>query len=186
MKKLLVMIALAAAAFGTTVTFEGKPVHLEGEIPAVGTVAPTITVTRNDLSEVTIGGASDKVRIVAFLPSIDTPVCSLESITFNFKIRDIAGVELYIISKDLPFAHGRFCGSEEVGNITTASAYKLKSHQEVLKYGVNIAEPFLQDLLTRAVFILDKSGKIVYEQIVGEITQEPDYDAVLEAAEKHL
>ena len=184
MRHLLTLCLLAAVGFAQSVTFQGKPVALKGDMPKVGSKAPEFVATRNDLSEVTIGGAQNDVQIIAFVPSIDTPVCSLESKTFDDKVKSLQGVKLYVVSKDLPFAQKRFCGFEEIGNITVASAYKNKSDRGTEAYGVNIEEPFLQDLLTRAVFVVDKKGNIVYEELVGEITNQPDYDKVLEAAKK--
>jgi thioredoxin-dependent peroxiredoxin len=184
MRYLLTLCLLAAVGFAQNVTFKGSPVELKGEVPAVGTKAPVFVATKNDLSEVTIGGAKKTVQIIAFVPSIDTPVCSLETKTFDDKVKTLKGVELFVVSKDLPFAQKRFCGFEKIGNITVASAYKNKSDKGTEAYGVNIKSAPLTDLLTRAVFVVNTKGEIVYEQIVSEITKQPDYGKVLEAAQK--
>ncbi|WP_345969522.1 thiol peroxidase [Sulfurimonas sp. HSL1-6] len=184
MRILAALTLSATLAFAQSVTFQGSPVALEGTMPGVGEKAPTFTAVKNDLSVVTIGGTHSKTQIIAFVPSIDTPVCSLESKAFDDKVKQMKGVDLYIVSMDLPFAQKRFCGFESIGNITLASAYKRADHAGASQYGVNIGEPLLKDLFTRAVFVVNKEGVITYRQLVPEIASEPDYNAVIKAVNK--
>lgn len=180
--RIIAALSIAATlAFAQHVTFQGNPVALEGTMPKVGDKAPTFTAVKNDLSEVRIGGAQKKTQIIAFVPSIDTPVCSLESKTFDDKVKQMKNVDLYIVSMDLPFAQKRFCGFESIGNITLASAYKRADHAGASQYGINIGEPLLKDLFARALFVVNKDGVITYEQLVPEIANEPDYNAVIKA-----
>ena len=165
-----------------TVTLKGNPVNLEGNEVNVGDKAPEATVVTTDLAEKKVGGAQDKVQMIVVVPSLDTPVCATETRKFNEEASNIEGVDVTVVSMDLPFASKRFCSTEGVENLTVASDYRNRDFGQ--KYGVVIAEGPLKGILARAIFIIDKNGNIVYKQLVPEITEEPNYEEALEAAKK--
>jgi len=164
-----------------TVTLKGNPVTLAGPTLNVGDEAPVAYVVKSDLVEKAIGGKKDKVQLIITVPSLDTPVCEMETKKFNEMLKDFQNVDVTVVSMDLPFAEKRFCESFNVSNIDVASDFR---YRDMEKYGVLIAEGALKGLLARAVFIVDKDGKIAYKQLVPEITSEPNYDEVLEALKK--
>ncbi len=159
------------------VTFDGNRVSLVGEVPKVGDDAPEAVVVTTDLKEKQIGGAKNSVQLLITVPSLDTPVCEAETKKFNELLRDYKGVDATVISMDLPFAGKRFCDSFGI-NMDVASDYRYRGLE---KYGVLIGDGILKGLCARAVFIVDKNGKIAYVQLVPEITDEPNYDEVLKA-----
>ncbi|WP_028951113.1 thiol peroxidase [Sulfurihydrogenibium subterraneum] len=161
----------------TTVNLKGNPVALAGPQLNVGDKAPEAVVVASDLSEKRIGGAKGKVQVIITVPSLDTPVCEKETKTFNEKCAGY-DVDVTVVSMDLPFAEKRFCESFNIGNITVASDFR---YRDMEKYGVLIAEGALKGILARAVFVVDKDGTVAYKQIVPEITEEPNYDEVLQA-----
>ncbi len=165
-----------------TVTLKGNTVTLVGPTLNVGDKAPVATVVATDLSEKEIGGAKEKVQLVITVPSLDTPVCETETKKFNELVSGL-DVDVTVVSMDLPFAEKRFCESFNIGNVTVASDFR---YRDMEKYGVLIGEGALKGILARAVFIVDKEGKIAYKQLVPEITQEPNYDDVLENLKKCL
>ena len=164
-----------------TVTLKGNPVTLAGPELKVGDNAPVAYVVTKDLAEKEIGGKKDKVQLIITVPSLDTPVCETETRKFNEMLKDFSDVNVTVVSMDLPFAEKRFCESFNVSNIDVASDFR---YRDMEKYGVLIAEGALKGLLARAVFIVNKEGKIAYIQIVPEITSEPNYDEVIEALKK--
>jgi thiol peroxidase len=164
-----------------TVTLKGNPVTLAGPTLNVGDKAPVAYVVTKDLAEKEIGGAKGKVQLIITVPSLDTPVCEMETQKFNNLLKDFSDVDVTVVSMDLPFAEKRFCESFNVANIDVASDFR---YRDMEKYGVLIAEGALKGLLARAVFIVDKEGKIAYKQLVPEITSEPNYDEVIEALKK--
>lgn len=165
-----------------TVTLKGNPVNLVGNEVNVVDKAPEVVVVTTDLSEKKVGGASDKVQVLVSVPSLDTPVCATETRKFNEAVSQISGADVVVISMDLPFASKRFCSTEGIENLTCASDYRNKEFGQ--KYGVLIGDGPLAGILARAIFVVGKDGTVVYKQIVPEITQEPNYDEVLEAVKK--
>jgi len=156
------------------VTFKGNPVNLGGNELKVGDMAPKVNLAGNDLSEVTVGGAKDHVQIIVAVPSLDTGVCEAQTRKMNESIAGAVGMKMTVISMDLPFANGRFCATNGIQNVTTASDFRAKEFGNA--YGVLISEGPMAGLLTRAIFVVGKDGKIAYKQIVAEITNEPDYE----------
>lgn len=153
-----------------TVNFKANPVKLKGNSVEVGADAPKVNLKAKDLSVVEIGTAG-KTQIVLSVPSLDTPVCATEAREFNKKIANYNNAEVIVVSMDLPFAMGRFCSTEGIENLSVASDFVAKEFGE--KYGVLISEGVLEGLLARAVFVI-KEGKIVYKELVNEITEMPD------------
>lgn len=159
-------------------TFKGNPVTLLGPALKVGDTAPEFLVVDNSLTPVTLASSTGKTRIISAVPSLDTPVCDTETRRFNQEAARLpANVVVLTISLDLPFAQKRWCGAAGVDRVTLLSDYQERSFG--LAYGVLIKE--LQ-LLSRAIFVVDENDTITYIQHVPEITTEPDYAAVLEAA----
>lgn len=161
------------------VTFKGGPLTLIGTPPVLGTAAPDFTALANDLSPVALSSMKGKVVILTSVPSLDTPVCDLETRRFNEEAGKLPGVKVVTVSMDLPFAQKRWCGAAGVANIQTLSDHRDAAFG--FAYGMLIKE---LRLLARSVIVIDKQGIIRYMQIVPEVTHEPDYSAALEAARK--
>ena len=161
-----------------TVSVKGNPVSLSGPTLNIGDTAPEVIVVTKDLKEKKVGGRKEKIQLIITLPSLDTSVCEMETKKFNEMLAKYTDIDVNVISMDLPFAQDRFCESYGIKNITTASDFR---YRDMEKYGVIIGEGALKGLAARAVFIADKEGKIVYKQLVPEITNEPDYESVLKA-----
>lgn len=158
-------------------TFKGNPVTLLGPDVAVGAQAPEFRVVDNGLQPVTLADSAGKVRLIAVVPSLDTPVCDAMTRAFNQEAAQLSdNVVVYTISLDLPFAQKRWCGNAGIENVQTLSDYQDRSFG--LNYGLLIDE---LKLLARAVYVIDVEGKIAYREIVPEVTAEPDYQAALSA-----
>jgi len=161
----------------TAVTFKGNPLTLEGSTPKVGETAPDFEVLSNDLSPVKLSGFRGKTCVICSVPSLDTSVCDTEVRTFNEHATSLGDdVVVLAISMDLPFAQARWCGAAGVKNVQTLSDHRDAGFGQ--SYGVLIKE---LRLLARAVFVVDKKGVLRYIQIVNEMTNEPDYEAALQA-----
>lgn len=162
-----------------TTMFKGTEVKLTGNEINVGDNAPIATAVGTDLSDIEVGGAKDKVQLIITLPSLDTDTCAAETRRFNVDVNNLDICETTVISMDLPFASDRFCSTQGIENLSVASDYIDK---EVSKaYGVLMADNKLKGLSARAVFVVDRDGKVVYKEIVPEVTDEPNYEAALEA-----
>jgi len=164
------------------VAFKGKPVKTAGDLPAVGTKAPTFTLTGGDLSDVSLAKYAGKKVVLNIFPSIDTPVCAASVRRFNAEASALGDTAVLCISADLPFAHGRFCTVEGLDKVVPASVFRSPDFGK--DYGVAITEGPLSGLLSRAIVIVDGTGQVVYTEHVAEITQEPDYEAALRALAK--
>lgn len=158
--------------------FQGKPVNVSENEIKVGDTVPQFTVTNNSMEPVSLKDTKG-VRIFLTVPSIDTPVCDLEVRTFNERASEIEGVTLYTISMDLPFAQSRWCAGHGIKNVITLSDYKDRV------FGKNFGT-YIDDLglLARAAFVVDSNNKFTYVEYVEEITNEPNFDAILKAAKE--
>ena len=164
------------------VTMKGNPLTLVGKGVKVGEAAPDFTALDNGLAPVKLSAFRGKVCILSSVPSLDTPVCDLETKKFNEEAGKLGpNVQILTISMDLPFAQKRWCGANGVTKIQTLSDHRDASFGTA--YGVLIKE---LRLLARAVFVIDRKGVVQHSQMVGELTKEPDYDAVLSALKKLL
>lgn len=161
------------------VTLRGNPMTLIGPELKAGDKAPDFKLLGNDLKPVTLADTAGKVRIIASVPSLDTPVCDTETRRFNEEAGKLPGVEILTVSMDLPFAQSRWCGAAAVKSVRTLSDYRERSFGPA--YGVLIQELQLD---ARAVFVLDKDNTLRYVEYVKEIAEQPNFDAVLEAARK--
>lgn len=164
------------------ITVEGKPLTLLGDEIKAGDPAPDVEVLDNDLAPVKLSSFRGKVCIILSVPSLDTPVCDVETRKFNEEATRLAlDVALLTISMDLPFAQKRWCGAAGVTRIQALSDHRDASFGE--SYGVLIKE---LRLLARAVFVVDRDGIVRYVDVVKEITNEPDYEAALNAVKESL
>ena len=162
------------------VTMRGNPMTLVGPEIKVGDHAPDFTLVGAGLKQVSSGDFKDKVKIIATLPSVDTPVCDAETRRFNEEAAKLPGdVQVLVVSLDLPFAQARWCGAAGVDKVTTLSDYRGAKAGEA--YGALIKE---LHLLARAVFVVDKNDKVTYAEYVKEVASQPNFEAVLEAARK--
>ena len=160
------------------VTFKGTPLTLVGPQLKPGDKAPDFACL-SGLDKVTLAQTPAKARLFSVVPSLDTPVCSIQTKKFNDALAALKDkVACYTVSLDLPFAQKRFCGSENITNMQTLS--DVHNHSFGQNYGVLI-EGLPLPLLSRAVFVVDKDGKITYAQYVPEVASEPNYDAALAA-----
>jgi thioredoxin-dependent peroxiredoxin len=162
-----------------SITLKGNTIHTVGELPKVGTKAPDFKLTKGDLSDGSLHDFSGKKVILNIFPSIDTAVCATSVRTFNEKASNLANTVVLCISADLPFAHGRFCGAEGIKNVITLSEMRDKNFSEA--YGLRIQDGPLAGLHARAVIVVDDKGTVVYNELVPEITQEPNYEKALSA-----
>jgi thiol peroxidase len=162
------------------ITFQGNPVTTCGNLPAQGSGAPDFRLVDGGLADRRLSDYADKVKILNIVPSLDTEVCALSAKKFNTEVGGEKDIVVLTISADLPFAQGRFCKAEGVNNIIPLSMMRDKSFGK--DYGVEIIDGPLAGLLSRAVVVIDKHNRVAYTQQVGEIAQEPDYNAALRAA----
>jgi len=164
------------------VTFKGNQITLVGPELKVGDKAPDFALVDNGLATVNLSSFAGKVKIISCVPSLDTPVCDTETRRFNQEAANLPGeVVVLTVSLDLPFAQKRWCGAAGIDKVITLSDYR--EHAFGKAYGVLIDE---LRLLTRSIFVLDRDNVIRYLQHVPEVTLEPDYSAVLEAARQLL
>lgn len=160
------------------VKFKGSPITLEGNTLNVGDKLPDFTVTTNDLGEFSLKDTKG-VRVFLTVPSIDTPVCDMEVKRFNKEVDSLNGVTCYTVSMDLPFAQARWCGLEGVEKVKTLSDYKNKSFAQATgTYAKELG------LLTRASFVIDSNNTVTFVEYLDEITSEPSYDKIFEAAKE--
>lgn len=162
------------------VTFKGEPVRLDGNVVNVGDIAPVVNVTGCDLGNLQIGGKQGVTQVIIAVPSLDTGVCAASARKFNEQLSGLKNAHIVVVSMDLVFAMGRFCSSEGIVNLSPASDFKQKAFAR--SYGLLIGDGVLEGLMCRAVFVINKDGIVTFKQIVDEIMDEPDYEAVLDAA----
>jgi thiol peroxidase len=161
------------------ITLKGNPVQTAGTLPAVGSQAPDFKVTKSDLSDVSLKDFAGKKVVLNIFPSIDTDVCASSVRKFNADATKLSNTVVLGVSADLPFALKRFCGAEGITNVTTSSDFRDGSFGKA--YGVRITDGPLKGLLSRAVVVIDEKGKVLYNEQVPEITQEPNYEKALAA-----
>lgn len=162
------------------VTLKASPIDLAGPELKVGDPAPDFILQNDALEDISLDTFAGNTRIIATIPSLDTPVCHAETKKFNDQATDLANVEILVVSADLPFAQKRWCGAEGVQNIATLSAHRSTKFGE--DYGVLISGGPLDRCLARAIFVLDAKGTLTHVEYVKEITEHPNYDAALAAA----
>ncbi len=164
----------------SAVTLKGNPVTLVGAALAMGQQAPEFKLQDNGLQEVSLAASAGKTRVIATIPSLDTPTCHAETKRFNDEVKNLPNVEVLVVSMDLPFGQKRWCGAEGVSNVKTLSAHRCSKFGE--DYGVLISGGVLDRCLCRAIFVVDSQGKLKHVEYVKEIADHPNYEAVLAAA----
>jgi thiol peroxidase len=161
------------------VTLKGNPFHTTGELPRVGSQAPSFSLTRTDLSAASAADFKGQRLVLNIFPSIDTPTCATSVRKFNAQASQMPNTTVLCISADLPFAAGRFCSTEGLDKVVPASTFR--SPEFGAAYGVTLTDGPLRGLMARSVVVLDAAGKVLYTELVPEIAQEPNYDAALKA-----
>lgn len=164
-----------------TVLAGGKPVHTFAKLPAVNKQAPKFTLTDVTMKDQTLDSYKGKYLILNIFPSVDTGVCSASVRHFNEDAANLPNTVVLCISKDLPFAQKRFCGAEGIKNVEMLSDFRSDFGK---MYGVEITDSAMKGLLSRAVVVIDPSGKIVYEEQVADISHEPNYEAAIAVVKK--
>jgi len=164
-----------------TVKFKDATLTLLGNEVKVGQTAPDFKVQKSaDMSDYTLGSSAGKTRIIATVPSLDTPVCDLETKRFNEEASKLPNVEVVCVSMDLPFAQKRWCGAANVDKVITASDHRDASFGK--NYGVLISGGPLDRVLARAVFVVGADNKVKHAEYVGSISDHPNYEAAFAAA----
>jgi thiol peroxidase len=161
-----------------TITFHGNPLQIGGELPALGEAAPAFSLTGCKLEEVGLAAFSGKKKLLLVVPSVDTPVCAASARIFSHRAGRRRDTVVLLVSADLPFAQDRFCTNERLNNLIPLSTMRSGFAAD---YGVNIVDGILRGLTARAVFVIDERDRIVYRELVGEVTDEPDYQSALAA-----
>lgn len=159
---------------------KGMPVHLAGDFPKRGMMAHDFVLVKNDLSELRLSSLKGKHVVLNIFPSMDTAVCATSVRKFNRMAASMPDTVVLCISRDLPFAQSRFCVAEGIEHVITLSDFRLHSTFG-RDYGVLMTEGPLSGLLARAIVVIDTEGRVSYTELVSEITQEPDYEAVMKA-----
>jgi thiol peroxidase len=159
------------------ITLQGNPINTNGELPAVGSNAPDFNLVAADLADVTLAKFAGKKKLLNIVPSLDTGVCATSTTKFNTAIESKQNAVALVISADLPFAQGRFCSAEGLKNVVTLSMMRDRNFAK--DYGVLITDGPLAGICARAVVVVDENNKVIYTQMVPEITQEPDYESAL-------
>lgn len=160
------------------VKMKGNPVHTTGNVPAVNTKAPDFRLVDKNLKDHTLKEYAGKRKVLATVPSMDTGTCSIMTKHFNEAAKKHPNVVFLIVSADLPFAQKRFCEQENVHNVITLSMMRDKEFGKA--YGLLLSDGPIAGILTRSVFVLDEKDHILYEELVPEITTEPNYQKALQ------
>lgn len=161
-----------------TIYFKGKPCHTYGNIPATETEAPCFNLVDKDLRDISCKDFAGKRIVLNIFPSLDTPVCAASVRRFNEEAARLDNVAVICVSMDLPFAQKRFCTAEGIDNVEVASAFRSPTFAE--QYGLQIVDGPLAGLLARAVIVIDTDGKVIYSDLVNEITDSPYYEGAIE------
>lgn len=158
---------------------KGNEVNTVGDLPAVGSIAPDFKLVKSDLSEVSLSDYKGQKVILNIYPSVDTGTCALSTVRFNKEAAGLDNTKIVCISRDLPFAFGRYCVAEGIDNLDTLSNFRDQAFGN--DYGVEMADGPLKGLCARAIVVVDEDGKVTHSQLVPEIVDEPNYDAALSA-----
>jgi len=161
------------------ITFKGNAVNTAGSLPSVGSAAPDFRLTGTDLADIQLSNLRGKRVVLNIFPSVDTGVCAASARKFNQLASGMENTVVLNISKDLPFAHNRFCAAEGLKDVHGASQYKDNTFSTA--YGVDMTDGPLAGLMSRAVVVVNEEGNVAYTEQVPEIAQEPNYDAAIAA-----
>lgn len=163
----------------STTAFKGNPVQLSGHLPEVNSTAPNASLTDTQLSDFTLADLKGTNVILNIFPSVDTGVCAASVREFNKRAASLDNTKVICVSKDLPFAHKRFCGAEGIENVVSASEFKNNNFSEA--YGIEMKDGPLAGLMARSVVVINTEGQVVHTEMVDDITHEPNYDAAIQA-----
>ena len=161
------------------ITLKGNPVNTSGNLPVKGSKAPDFTLVKTDLSNLSLSELKGKKLILSISPSLDTSVCATSARKFNTMAADKKNTMVLAITKDLPFASGRFCTTEGITNVIPLSGFRDNNFGK--SYGVEVIDGLFKGLYARSLIVIDENGKIAHTELVPEIAQEPDYDSALAA-----
>lgn len=161
------------------ILFKGGEVNTNGDLPRVGSVAPNFTLVNTGLADVSLADYKGKNVVLSINPSLDTSVCAATARKFNTTLSQLANTVVLYITKDLPFAHNRFCTTEGIENVVTLSDYR--NPEFATTYGVLVQDGALKGLMARAIVVINPQGVVTYTELVPEITTEPNYDNVIAA-----
>lgn len=161
------------------ITLQGNEIHTSGELPASGSKAPDFSLVDGELNDRRLADYAGRKKLLNIVPSLDTGVCAMSTKKFNEAAAARDDVVMLVISADLPFAQGRFCGAEKVDKVIPLSM--MRSRNFAKDYGVLITDGPLAGITARAVVVLDEQDNVVYSELVPEIAQEPNYEAALAA-----
>lgn len=160
------------------INLKGNEINTIGNLPKIGQISPNFTLTKTDLSDVSLSAYKGKKVILNIFPSLDTAICAMSVRRFNTEADKLDNTVVLCISRDLPFAHKKFCATEGLENVISLS--EMRNDEFSIKYGVKIIDGPMAGLIARTVFILDENSVIKYKELVPEIAQEPDYEKALE------
>lgn len=159
------------------ITLKGNSIHTSGDLPALGSKAKDFSLVKTDLSIATLANYKGSRLILNIFPSIDTGTCATSVRKFNQEASALPNTKVLCISRDLPFAHARFCGAEGIENIDTLSDFLDGSFSK--SYGLDIVDGPLKGLCSRCIVLINEEGKVTYTEQVAETSEEPDYTKVL-------
>jgi len=162
-----------------TITLQGNEIHTAGDLPAVGSAAPQFQLTGTDLQDFGLDRFAGQRVVLNIFPSIDTGICAMSTRKFNEAAQSLDNTTVVCVSRDLPFAHARFCGAEGLENVVSASEYRGDGFSA--NYPVQITDGPFAGLFSRAVVVIGADGTVLHAEQVPEIAQEPNYDAALAA-----
>lgn len=160
-----------------TITLKGNPFQTVGNLPEKGSKAPDFNLVKSDLSALVLQDLKGKRIVLNIFPSLETDICAASVRKFNAEAEKLHNTVVVCVSKDLPFAHKRFCSTEGLDQVITASDFR--EGRFGTSYGVTMLDGPFAGLLSRAVVVLDEEGTVIYTEHVPEIAQEPDYEAAL-------
>lgn len=163
----------------SSVKLKGNPVDVAGNLPTVGSTAPNFTLVDEALQNVSLDSFAGKRKVISTFPSVDTPTCAASVHEFNKRASSMDNTVVINVSVDLPFAQKRFCAAEGIENVTMLST--MRGRDFLMNYGLLLFSSKLAGLAARAVMVLDENDVIKHIELVGEITEEPNYDAVIKA-----
>lgn len=159
------------------VTLKGSPITTSGDLPEVGSQAPDFILTNEKLEDISLSVFKGKKKLMSIVPSLDTEICATSTKKFNEFANENKNIAVLVISADLPFAIKRFCGAGDIKNIYPLSMMRDKKFAK--DYGVLLQDGPLKGITARAVLVLDENDKIIYTELVPEISQEPDYNSAI-------